>query len=94
MRPSNKSVLAGRNMYFYCSVKGYPAPSLSWEKDGQRITRGEVKQRHVLLYEEGILRLDGVQKTDQGIYTCIASNERGVIRASASLTVNGMVRFK
>ncbi|XP_071145886.1 protein dispatched homolog 3-like [Mytilus edulis] len=89
MRPSNQSVLAGRNMYFYCSVKGYPAPSLSWEKDGQRITRGEVKQRHIILKEEGILKLDGVQKTDQGIYTCIASNERGVIRASASLTVNG-----
>ncbi|XP_009996158.1 PREDICTED: hemicentin-1 [Chaetura pelagica] len=67
-----------------CEAEGYPAPEVSWHKDGQQIT--ESIRRRVL--STGGLQIVFVQPGDAGQYTCIAANLAGSSTASVELTVH------
>ena len=55
--------------------KGSPMPHLSWEKGGEKMSNnGRFK------LEGGTLVIDRVEREDEGVYTCIASNSEGEVR--------------
>ena len=50
---------------------GSPHPKLAWEKDGENVNRK---------LEGGSLMIERVEREDEGVYTCIASNSEGQVR--------------
>ena len=53
--------------------KGSPMPHLSWAKGGEKISNNG-------RLEGGALVIEGVEREDEGVYTCIASNSEGEVR--------------
>ena len=54
---------------------GSPQPKLVWERDGQRVS-----QTKNVRVEGGSLVIERVEREDEGLYTCIASNSEGEVR--------------
>ena len=54
---------------------GSPQPKLVWERDRHRVTQ----TKNVRL-EGGALVIERVEREDEGLYTCIASNSEGEVR--------------
>ena len=50
---------------------GSPHPKLFWEKDGEKVNRK---------LDGGSLMIEKVEREDEGVYTCIASNSEGQVR--------------
>ena len=53
---------------------GSPQPKLVWERDGQRVS-----QTKNVRVEGGALVIERVEREDEGLYTCIASNSEGEV---------------
>ncbi|XP_037498164.1 peroxidasin homolog isoform X3 [Rhipicephalus sanguineus] len=85
-KPREQDVLEGENVEFICSGAGSPAPELSWYKDGQRVTPDGESVK--VLHGGKVLRLQGVARQAQGVYTCHAENAVGYSEAHADLSVN------
>ena len=54
---------------------GSPQPKLVWERDRQRVS-----QTKNVRMEGGALVIERVEREDEGLYTCIASNSEGEVR--------------
>ncbi|KAH9364561.1 hypothetical protein HPB48_021047 [Haemaphysalis longicornis] len=67
-----------------CRVFGAPRPDVKWMKEAQELTGGRYK-----VLDSGDLQIDDLLVTDQGEYTCYASNKFGDASASGSLEVKG-----
>lgn len=80
----NKEAIAGISSVLECMSSGSPKPSLRWLKDGKPI---EVTERHFFAAEEQLLIITGVRDADAGTYTCIMTNDLGVIRGIMQLKV-------
>nr|XP_037271321.1 neuroglian-like [Rhipicephalus microplus] len=67
-----------------CRVFGAPRPEVKWMKEAQELTGGRYR-----VLDSGDLQIDDLLVTDQGEYTCYASNKFGDASASGSLEVKG-----
>lgn len=66
--PSDQTLNETNPMTLYCNSTGNPSPNITWVKEGGG-TRA---------FEQGnILQIKQVQKSDEGIYRCTASNGVG-----------------
>ncbi|KAJ8253328.1 hypothetical protein GJAV_G00211680 [Gymnothorax javanicus] len=84
--PKNQDVLEGENVVFECQVSGSPAPSVSWVKDGRSLRAGaslRMQQRG----NTHLLSLERVRKEHGGVYGCTATNSRGTVTASWTLSI-------
>ena len=63
----------GENVVLTCQVTGKPTPLLSWTFDDNEINAGS---RHVISGDQLEIRL--FRSSDQGSYSCIASNKLGI----------------
>ncbi|XP_036416319.1 roundabout homolog 3 [Colossoma macropomum] len=82
--PANQTLARGSNILLQCHVTGSPPPSIRWEKDGQSLPEDDV---HISLMENGTLHISGLQETDSGMYTCVASSSTGETSWSGTVTV-------
>lgn len=72
IRPHSGSVVEGETAYLHCDVKGYPAPSVHWEKDSVMVTDSSK------MYVQGnALVITRVGIEDAGLYACVATNPTG-----------------
>ncbi|XP_060516307.1 contactin [Cylas formicarius] len=71
------------NITIKCNPEAAPRPRFVWRKDGIEIGSGG----HRRIYENGNLFIGPVSRDDDGIYTCIASNELGVAESQGRLIV-------
>ena len=55
--------------------QGSPPPKLVWERDGEKVSRTNKAK-----FEGGALMIKRVEREDEGVYTCIASNSEGEVR--------------
>uniref|UniRef100_A0A8C6L2R2 receptor protein-tyrosine kinase n=1 Tax=Nothobranchius furzeri TaxID=105023 RepID=A0A8C6L2R2_NOTFU len=62
-----------------CPSRGVPPPTVTWYKDERALLHGS----------DGSLVIDRITAEDQGLYTCLASNERGSAESSAYIWVHG-----
>ncbi|KAJ8337405.1 hypothetical protein SKAU_G00386250 [Synaphobranchus kaupii] len=71
------TVTEGKHAKLSCFVTGRPKPHIIWRKDGSNITEG---RRHVMYEDQAenfILKVLYCKQSDNGLYTCNASNLAG-----------------
>ncbi|XP_030066754.1 obscurin-like protein 1 [Microcaecilia unicolor] len=94
-KPLSLKVCKGEDVSFVCEVSGQPSPSVSWEKDGRKLSdvfetshfslENEVPGRHYL-------KIQNVRLQDGGIYVCRAHNSFGEAVAVAVLLVDPVLQ--
>ncbi|XP_059391295.1 obscurin-like [Carassius carassius] len=70
-------VTEGKHAKLSCFVTGHPKPQIIWRKDGANISEG---RRHVMYEDQAenfILKVLYCKQSDNGLYTCNASNLAG-----------------
>ena len=67
-----------------CEVKGNPVPQITWRKENISLPADKR-----IAQSRGGLMIKDVTSQDGGVYTCVASNILGLIKKSATLTVQG-----
>ncbi|XP_028831503.1 obscurin isoform X13 [Denticeps clupeoides] len=70
-------VTEGKHAKLSCFVTGHPKPHIVWRKDGANISEG---RRHVMYEDHAenfILKILYCKQSDNGLYTCNASNMAG-----------------
>lgn len=88
----NESIAQGKTATLLCEASGRPAPLLSIRKEGQPVAVAHAG-RHVLresqAEDQSSLRLDinNLQRDDDGIYYCIASNKAAEVNSVGHLQV-------
>ncbi|KAM6461436.1 LOW QUALITY PROTEIN: coiled-coil domain-containing protein 141 [Liasis olivaceus] len=83
---SNVTVMEGAPVTLEVEVTGFPEPTLTWYKKGQRVTGDE----HVKLLHKDTqytLFIEKVYDTDAGLYVVRAKNSSGTVSSSAVLRV-------
>ncbi|XP_049624246.1 obscurin-like protein 1 isoform X1 [Suncus etruscus] len=93
--PQSQWVLRGAEVVLECQVRGVPAPTLHWEKDGMALD--EVWDRTHFALEPGsaqgsgasslVLRILAARLPDSGVYVCHARNAHGRVQAGALIQV-------
>eukprot|EP00061_Rhincodon_typus_P003093 g19254.t1 len=81
------TVTEGKHAKLSCQVTGKPRPEILWKKDGEVIFSG---RRHVLFDDDEdnfVLRILYCKQSDNGRYTCTASNLAGQTYSSVLVIV-------
>ncbi|XP_065644922.1 roundabout homolog 1 isoform X2 [Hydra vulgaris] len=78
-KPASTNISAGETFQLNCYSYGAPSPTIQWYKDDKPLNT------HVVT-ETGALVVKNAQKSDEGLYKCIAENPYGKIE-SPSATV-------
>lgn len=83
------TVTEGKHAKLSCFVTGHPKPHIIWRKDGTNISEG---RRHVIYEDQAenfILKILYCKQTDNGLYTCNATNMAGQTYSAVLVTVKG-----
>ena len=67
-----------------CEVTGNPVPQITWLKENTSLPADKR-----IVQSRGGLMIRDVSSQDGGVYTCVTSNILGLIKKSATLTVQG-----
>ncbi|XP_071349019.1 obscurin isoform X10 [Trachinotus anak] len=81
------TVTEGKHAKLSCFVTGHPKPHIIWRKDGSNIREG---RRHVIYEDQAenfILKILFCKQTDNGLYTCNATNMAGQTYSAVLVTV-------
>lgn len=87
------TVTEGKHAKLSCQVTGKPRPEIIWKKDGEIISPG---RRHVIFDDDEanfVLRILFCKQSDNGCYTCTASNLAGQNYSSVLVIVKGKRAF-
>lgn len=82
-------VTEGKHAKLSCFVTGHPKPQIIWRKDGMNITEG---RRHIMYEDQAenfILKVLYCKQSDNGLYTCNASNLAGQTYSAVLVIVKG-----
>uniref|UniRef100_A0A672L8R5 Obscurin, cytoskeletal calmodulin and titin-interacting RhoGEF b n=1 Tax=Sinocyclocheilus grahami TaxID=75366 RepID=A0A672L8R5_SINGR len=85
VKPVSTRVGLGGDVTFYC----HPKPQIIWRKDGANISEG---RRHVMYEDQTenfILKVLYCKQSDNGLYTCNASNLAGQTYSAVLVIVKG-----
>ncbi|XP_061588373.1 obscurin isoform X3 [Cololabis saira] len=81
------TVTEGKHAKLSCFVTGHPKPHIIWRKDGANISEG----RRQVIYEDQaenfILKILYCKQSDNGLYTCNATNMAGQTYSAVLVTV-------
>ncbi len=88
--PQSLTVQRGAPATLNCAASGYPTPTISWYRNGERVLTGAGD--HTIILPSGALfflrTVENHRNQDSGEYTCRAENVHGVVYSeSAELTV-------
>ncbi|XP_073415578.1 hemicentin-2 isoform X1 [Dendrobates tinctorius] len=70
--PSEVAVAVNELLQLTCNAVGFPAPDVTWEKDGRSLSWPDLLSRNGT-----VLRIESVKVEDAGIYVCVASSTAG-----------------
>ncbi|KAF3821003.1 hypothetical protein GH733_011156 [Mirounga leonina] len=84
------SITEGSHALLPCSPSGSPEPSITWEKDGQPVSRAEGK---FTIQPSGELLVKNLESQDAGTYTCVAENAVGRARRRVHLSILALPVF-
>ncbi|XP_014272769.1 roundabout homolog 2 [Halyomorpha halys] len=83
--PTNQTLPLQSFATLSCQVRSDPPARLRWTKDGVPIQDGD----RITIHPSGVLRIDDLDATDSGVYTCSAKSESGETWSSGWLKVGG-----
>ncbi|XP_044528060.1 hemicentin-1 [Gracilinanus agilis] len=83
--PEEVTVLVNKTALMECMSSGSPAPSNSWQKDGQLLVEDD---RHKFLSNKRTLQILNSQIADIGRYVCVAENIAGSSKKYFNLNVH------
>ncbi|XP_055255516.1 hemicentin-2 isoform X3 [Moschus berezovskii] len=81
-QPEELLLTPGTPLELLCDARGTPAPNITWHKDGQALSRPEDGKG-----ARRALRVEGVQVSDAGLYTCLAHSPAGEVEKSFRVRV-------
>ncbi|XP_070569690.1 myosin light chain kinase, smooth muscle-like isoform X2 [Ptychodera flava] len=85
-KPKSVNLDEGNSVRLECKVEGTPAPTITWEKNGQPIQNGgRIKITNT--GSSNVFHIPAVLSTDAGQYTCKAENAHGVDSCSVKVIV-------
>lgn len=88
-RPQDKKVNLNGVVEFHCAATGSPPPSVFWSKEGsQMLMFPDTSYGHIHINSKGTLRIQGVQREDEGFLVCSALSVAGSSSIRALLQVN------
>ncbi|XP_064480161.1 cell adhesion molecule Dscam2-like [Ornithodoros turicata] len=73
----------GQSVSFNCSVRGYPITATSWYKNQQALISGN----RVKVLAQTVLHISSVQRSDKGMYQCVAYGHESSAQGAAQLTL-------
>ena len=79
----------GGSHTFVCAAVAYPPPVFVFSFNGARIVSNSSKHTLVTNSTQGTLTVLNLQTSDEGTYTCSASNRYGNVSSAAVLSVQG-----
>ncbi|XP_075872115.1 hemicentin-1 isoform X2 [Nelusetta ayraudi] len=82
VNPRNQTFRAGDDVRIRCSASGYPPPRLVWTHNDMFIM---ASSRHRMT-ADGALVIRHMEKKDDGVYGCLASNQAGTDAMTSVLT--------
>ncbi|KAL7854727.1 hypothetical protein SRHO_G00169170 [Serrasalmus rhombeus] len=82
-RPVNTFAHEAMDVVFECEVTGSPAPTIKWVKNGDAV----IPSDYFRIIKEQNLQVQGLVKSDEGFYQCLAENEAGNVQVSAQLVI-------
>uniref|UniRef100_A0A2C9JD97 Ig-like domain-containing protein n=1 Tax=Biomphalaria glabrata TaxID=6526 RepID=A0A2C9JD97_BIOGL len=86
-KPKDVTVKAGKPAELKCAATGQPPPEISWQKDGgDNFPAARDRRMHVYPNDDKFFIMD-TRIADEGVYSCMAKNEAGVIISNATVTV-------
>ena len=80
---NNGRVVQGGRITLKCEGRGYPEPTLTWEKQGRPLTTNG----NVFISSDGRLVIRDATLDDTGTYSCIVANSEEKIETSTSVQV-------
>uniref|UniRef100_V9GWQ8 Peroxidasin n=1 Tax=Craspedacusta sowerbii TaxID=128124 RepID=V9GWQ8_CRASO len=86
VKPPDMTVQPGNAIFIRCAAEGWPAPVISWAKDGVQVSSGG---RFTANASAGTIEIKGIGNTDEGAWECVARNSIGFAREQFKLTVIG-----
>lgn len=89
MRPVDVTVKAGKSARLECAAKGQPPPRIAWQKDGGEDFPAARERRMHVMPTSDVFFITTVKSTDQGMYSCTATNSAGTVMTNFTLTVYG-----
>uniref|UniRef100_A0A3Q2YR82 Hemicentin 1 n=1 Tax=Hippocampus comes TaxID=109280 RepID=A0A3Q2YR82_HIPCM len=79
--PRNQTFASGEEVKIRCSASGYPPPFLAWTHNGMFIMASSHR-----MTGDGTLSIRNIEKMDEGVYGCLASNQAGTDSMVSILT--------
>lgn len=83
--PSDTQGFLGQSVRLSCRATGVPPPTITWKFNSNTI----LPSRKYAVDSVGNLDITDLRKSDEGVYTCQASNDEGFAVADARVTVQG-----
>jgi len=74
------TVVDGNVLYLVCEAEGFPAPSVTWKKNGM------VLQTNI---NKTVFIIDDTVDKDAGEYECEAANTLGTVSYTVEVTIKG-----
>ena len=89
-KPRDMRVLEDGSVHFFCQASGMPAPTFTWERDGNTIKSRKRNTRFKIIdapYQSALKISEVRSRRDNTTYTCKATNSLGDAEATAQLFV-------
>uniref|UniRef100_A0A915EN24 Ig-like domain-containing protein n=1 Tax=Ditylenchus dipsaci TaxID=166011 RepID=A0A915EN24_9BILA len=85
--PGRKKCFMGESLTVECSVSGYPAPGVCWQRNGCSLI--PQPDRYKIFYdgESSTLKFVHISMADAGTYCCVAENDMGKASTQMNLDV-------
>lgn len=84
---STKHFQQGEEIQCACLVKGFPEPTVVWNKHGKRLTSNVA----IEITDDYVLKIKNAKPSDAGRYECVAWNSIGQSRAVVNLRHTGII---
>ena len=88
-KPGDITVRAGAVARLECAANGVPPPEISWKKVGQDFPAARERRIHMMERGDTVFIIREVKTRDQGVYSCTATSDAGLIVANATVQVQG-----
>ncbi|KAG4069962.1 hypothetical protein HA402_015186 [Bradysia odoriphaga] len=91
--PNNVTLNSGSTVRLDCAATADPKAQIAWQKDGGHDFPAARERRMHVMPQDDAFFIVNAKISDQGVYTCTASNSVGTIKANATLTIQESPSF-